>query len=165
MVDIRTGRLRCICCGSILSVVQFYPWFKFYFPLFQIRYHTLQYPKTKEKKIWTKDKIEPQHIQQQCDQAFIIGASARVFLRLWGSMRSWAMRAGKRSARGLVLSHYLCQTRSKPLQTLLKSSCGWKRAFSRGYNIADKKDWDTGLYSKKYSSILLNEGLRGACQF
>ena len=28
-------------------VVQFYPWFKFLFPLFQIHYHTLQYPKTK----------------------------------------------------------------------------------------------------------------------
>ena len=25
-------------------------------------YHTLSYPKTKEKKIWTKDKVEPQHI-------------------------------------------------------------------------------------------------------
>ena len=32
-------------------VVQFYPWFKFYFPLFQIHYHTLPYPKTKENKI------------------------------------------------------------------------------------------------------------------
>ena len=34
------------------------------FPLFQTHYHTLQYPKTKEKKIWTKDKIEPQHIHR-----------------------------------------------------------------------------------------------------
>ena len=42
-------------------MVQFYPWFKFSFPLFQTHYHTLQYPKKKEKKIWTKDKIEPQH--------------------------------------------------------------------------------------------------------
>ena len=32
-------------------VVQFYPWFKFCFPLFQTHYHTLQYPQTKEKKI------------------------------------------------------------------------------------------------------------------
>ena len=40
-------------------MVLFYPWFKFYFPLFQTCYHTLQYPKTKEHKIWTKDKIEP----------------------------------------------------------------------------------------------------------
>ena len=30
----------------------------------QTHYHTLQYPKTKEKKIWTKGKIEPQHIHQ-----------------------------------------------------------------------------------------------------
>ena len=35
----------------IYVVVQFYPWFKFYFPLFQTHYHTLQYPKTKENKI------------------------------------------------------------------------------------------------------------------
>ena len=32
-------------------VVQFYPWFKFYFPLFQTHYHTLPYPKTKGNKI------------------------------------------------------------------------------------------------------------------
>ena len=41
--------------GNILQdvyvVVQFYPWFKFYFPLFQTHYYTLQYPKAKEKKI------------------------------------------------------------------------------------------------------------------
>ena len=41
-------------------MVQFYPWFKFYFPLFYIHYHTLPYPKTKGNKIFTKDKIEPQ---------------------------------------------------------------------------------------------------------
>ena len=29
-------------------VVQFYLGFKFYFPLFQTRYHILSYPKTKE---------------------------------------------------------------------------------------------------------------------
>ena len=28
-------------------VVQIYPWFKFYFLLFQSHYHTLPYPKTK----------------------------------------------------------------------------------------------------------------------
>ena len=43
-------------------MVQFYPWFKFYFPLFQTHYHTYPYPKTKENKIQTKDDIEPQHI-------------------------------------------------------------------------------------------------------
>ena len=32
-------------------VVQFYPWFEFYFLMFQTRYHTLPYPKTKENKI------------------------------------------------------------------------------------------------------------------
>ena len=37
-------------------VVQFYPWFKFLFPLFQIHYHTLQYPKTKKKQ---KKNFEP----------------------------------------------------------------------------------------------------------
>ena len=52
----------------IYVVVQFYPWFKFYFPLFQTHYPTLQYPKTKEKKIWTKDKIEPQHLQATCSK-------------------------------------------------------------------------------------------------
>ena len=36
-------------------VVQFYPWFKFYFPFFQTHYHTLSYPKSKENKILTTD--------------------------------------------------------------------------------------------------------------
>ena len=31
--------------------VQFYPWFKFYFPLFQTHYHVLPYPRTQENKI------------------------------------------------------------------------------------------------------------------
>ena len=35
----------------VYVVVQFYPWFKFYFPLFQTYYHILPYPKTKEIKI------------------------------------------------------------------------------------------------------------------
>ena len=37
--------------STVYVVVQFYPWFKFYFLLFQTRYHTLPYPKTKENKI------------------------------------------------------------------------------------------------------------------
>ena len=45
----------CICCvygkERVYVVVQFYPWFKFYFPLFQSHYHTLPYPKTKDNKI------------------------------------------------------------------------------------------------------------------
>lgn len=48
--------LACRCCGSLLSLVQIY------FPLFQTHDHTLQYPKTKENKILTKDKFEPQHV-------------------------------------------------------------------------------------------------------
>ena len=36
---------------TVYVVVQFYPWFKFYFPLFQTHYHTLPQPKTKENKI------------------------------------------------------------------------------------------------------------------
>ena len=34
-----------------IVVVQFSPWFKFYFPLFQTHYYTLQYPKSKEHNI------------------------------------------------------------------------------------------------------------------
>ena len=34
----------------------------FIFFVFQTHYHTLLYPETKENKILTKDKIEPQHI-------------------------------------------------------------------------------------------------------
>ena len=36
-----------------------------FFLLFEIHYHALPYPKTKENKIWTKDKIEPQHRQSK----------------------------------------------------------------------------------------------------
>ena len=36
---------------GVYVVVQFFPWFKFYFPLFKTHYHTLPYPKTKENKI------------------------------------------------------------------------------------------------------------------
>ena len=34
----------------VYIVVQFFPSFKFYFPLFKTHYHTLPYPKTKENK-------------------------------------------------------------------------------------------------------------------
>ena len=53
-------RNSCICCGSILSLVQIF--FSFVSTSWSCYYHTLPYPKTKEKKIWTTDKIEPQHI-------------------------------------------------------------------------------------------------------
>ena len=36
---------------GVYVAVQFRPWFKFSFLLFQAHYHTLPYPKTKEKKI------------------------------------------------------------------------------------------------------------------
>ena len=39
----------------VYVVVQFYPWFQFYFSLFLTHYHTSTYPKTKG------NKIEPQH--------------------------------------------------------------------------------------------------------
>ena len=45
-----SGWIECV-------VVQFYPWIKFYFLLFQTRYHTLPYTITKENKIQTKDKL------------------------------------------------------------------------------------------------------------
>ena len=44
-------------------LVQFYPWFKLYFPLF---WGMVMYDnefKTKGNKTWTKEKIEPQHMQ------------------------------------------------------------------------------------------------------
>ena len=49
--------------GSLyVSWFNFIVGFKFIFLCFkQIDYHTLSYPKTKEHKIETKDKIEPQH--------------------------------------------------------------------------------------------------------
>ena len=43
------GLLRCICCGSILSLVQIF--FSFVSNSLSCYYHTLPYPKTKEKKI------------------------------------------------------------------------------------------------------------------
>ena len=45
---------------NVYVVVQNFSWFKFYCLLFH--YDTLSYPKTKENKIWAKDKIEPQCI-------------------------------------------------------------------------------------------------------
>ena len=34
---------------EVYVLVQFYPCFKFYFPLFSTHYHTLPYPKTEKK--------------------------------------------------------------------------------------------------------------------
>ena len=47
---------------DIYVVVQFYPRFKFYFPLFWGMVTYVKEFETKENKIWTKDKIEPPHI-------------------------------------------------------------------------------------------------------
>ena len=48
-------------------VLQFYPWFKFYFLLFLgIVMYDNEFV-SKEKKIWNKDKIKPQHIQRVID--------------------------------------------------------------------------------------------------
>ena len=46
----------------VYVVVQFYPWFSFYFTLCCTHYQTLQYTETKGHKNWTKDKIKPQHM-------------------------------------------------------------------------------------------------------
>ena len=45
---------------------QSYPWFKFYCPLFQTRYHTLPYPKIKDNRIQTKGFIERQQLLVEC---------------------------------------------------------------------------------------------------
>ena len=45
-------------------VVQFYPWFKFYFPLFLGMVMYDNEFETMENKIWTKEKIVPQHIHR-----------------------------------------------------------------------------------------------------
>ena len=37
------GELKVSLCEYV--VIHFYPWLKFYFPLFQAHYHTLPYPK------------------------------------------------------------------------------------------------------------------------
>ena len=46
-------------CISV--VVQFYPWFRFDFLLFQTHYHTLLYPKRKERKRILKPRIKLNH--------------------------------------------------------------------------------------------------------
>ena len=84
---------------NVNVMVQFYPWFKFYYPLFQIHHHTLWYAKTKDNyKIWTKDKIEPQHqyltnctpilpspnptLTLTCFQLTVLGLGGRVGVQL-----------------------------------------------------------------------------------
>ena len=46
-------------------VIQFYPWFKFHFPLFLVMVMYDNESKTEGNKIYTmKDKIEPQHLRK-----------------------------------------------------------------------------------------------------
>ena len=48
----------------LYAVALFYPWFKFYFPLFRgMVMYDIKFER-KGNKIWTKDKIEPQHIHK-----------------------------------------------------------------------------------------------------
>ena len=47
---------------AVYVVVQFYPWFNFYFPLFSFMLTYDNEYETKENKNWTKDKIELQRI-------------------------------------------------------------------------------------------------------
>ena len=54
--------LNCMC--NLYVVVQFYPWLKFCFPLFlgRVMHDNDMIMSLKQKKLKTKDKIEPQHI-------------------------------------------------------------------------------------------------------
>ena len=66
-----SGWIECV-------VVQFYPWIKFYFLLFQTRYHTLPYIITKENKIQTKDKLN----HNKCTYTCIINHYTYTFLQV-----------------------------------------------------------------------------------
>ena len=70
-------------------MVQFYPWFKFYFPLF---FDVLMYDnefKTMGNKIWTKNKIEPQHYTPSI---LIITASRQIRSRASAWCVTWPYR-------------------------------------------------------------------------
>ena len=54
-----TGWIECV-------VVQFYPWIKFCFLLFQTRHHTLPYTIIKENKIQTKEKLNHNTYMDTC---------------------------------------------------------------------------------------------------
>jgi len=51
-------------------VVQFYPWFNSYFPLFLTHYHTLPYTKTKGKKIELRIKLN-HNIHMYCRLGYV----------------------------------------------------------------------------------------------
>ena len=54
-----SGWIECV-------VVQFYPWIKFYFLLFQTHYHMLLYTITKENIVQTKDKLNHNKYTYTC---------------------------------------------------------------------------------------------------
>ena len=54
-------RIKVNHCNNVYVVVQFYPWFKFYLLLYLGMVMSDTEFQTKESKILTKDKIEPQH--------------------------------------------------------------------------------------------------------
>ena len=71
-------------------MVQFYPWFKFYSPLFRTYYHTLPYPKTRENTIQTKDKIELEHMYNGKVHGFFSPAKIRSsFILLLPMAMAW----------------------------------------------------------------------------
>ena len=58
----RTWRFDCSCIAIlskayvVYTVVQYDPWFKFYFPLFQAHYHTIHHHNQEQRKIKFKPK-------------------------------------------------------------------------------------------------------------
>ena len=57
LVSFKSCKANLPVAYNIYVVVQFYPWFKFYSPLFQTHHHTLPYPKTKEIKFKPRIKL------------------------------------------------------------------------------------------------------------
>ena len=71
-------------------MVQFYPWFKFYSPLFRTHYHTLPYPKPRENIIQTKDNIELEHMYNGKVHGFFSPAKIRSsFILLLPMAMAW----------------------------------------------------------------------------
>ena len=57
--------------SSVSVVVQFYPWFKFFFLLFQTHYHQITITKTKEKKFEPRIKLN-HNISIGCDSVLFL---------------------------------------------------------------------------------------------
>ena len=76
-VMIQMNQVRmCVCV-----VVQFYPWFKFYFLLFLVKVMYDNKFETKENIIQTKKKVEPRHTHTHRYIFFIIKFSANYLSR------------------------------------------------------------------------------------